>query len=105
MADTDIRRSTLVVAITGSFITPFMGSSVNVALPAIEKSLTIDAVRLSWVATVYLLAAGISLVPMGRLADIYGRKKILGFGFSFFAAGSLACALTPSFLFIALGKR
>ena len=104
MADTDIRRSTLVVAITGSFITPFMGSSVNVALPAIEKSLTIDAVRLSWVATVYLLAAGISLVPMGRLADIYGRKKILGFGFSFFAAGSLACALTPSFLFMILSR-
>jgi len=104
MTDTAIRKSTLVVAVTGSFITPFMGSSVNVALPAIEKSLGIDAVLLSWVATVYLLSAGVSLVPMGRLADIYGRKKILGLGFSFFAAGSLASALAPSFLFLILSR-
>ena len=102
--DAAIRRSTFVVAITGSFITPFMGSSVNVALPAIEKSLNIDAVLLSWVATVYLLAAGVSLVPMGRLADIVGRKKILGIGFSFFAAGSLGCALAPSFKLLIVSR-
>ena len=102
MSDATTRRSVLVVATTASFITPFMGSSVNIALPAIEKGLGINAVLLSWVATAYLLAAGVSLVPMGRLADIVGRKKILGIGFFFFAAGSLACALAPSFLFLIL---
>ena len=91
--DSTIRSATLVVAITGSFIVPFMGSSVNVILPAIEKNLHIDAVLLSWVATAYLLAAGITLVPMGRLADIIGRKKILGLGFSLFALGSLAVSM------------
>lgn len=96
MTDAAIRRSTLVVATTGSFITPFMGSSVNIALPAIEKSFNIDAVILSWIATAYLLAAGASLIPMGRLADIYGRKKILALGFCFFSAGSLLSALAPT---------
>ena len=95
--DSTIRSATLVVAITGSFIVPFMGSSVNVILPAIEKNLNIDAVLLSWVATAYLLAAGITLVPMGRLADIIGRKKILGLGFSLFALGSLAVSMVQSF--------
>jgi EmrB/QacA subfamily drug resistance transporter len=95
--DSSIRSATLVVAITGSFIVPFMGSSVNVILPAIEKNLNIDAVLLSWVATAYLLAAGITLVPMGRLADIIGRKKILGLGFSLFALGSLAVSMVQSF--------
>ncbi len=79
-----IQRSALSVATIGSFITPFMVSSVNVALPAIEegfKDQDVSAILLSWVATLYLLAAGVSLVPMGRLADIVGRKKILGFGF------------------------
>ena len=98
--DTRIRSATLLVAITGSFITPFMGSSVNVILPAIEKALDINAVLLSWVATAYLLAAGITLVPMGRLADIFGRKKILAIGFSLFAAGSLAVAVAPNFLLL-----
>jgi EmrB/QacA subfamily drug resistance transporter len=96
MTDASIRKSTLIVATTGSFITPFMGSSVNVALPSIEKSFNVDAVILSWIATAYLLAAGAALIPMGRLADIYGRKKILGLGFCLFSAGSLLSALTPT---------
>ena len=102
--DHQIRSATLLVAITGSFITPFMGSSVNVILPAIEKNLNINAVLLSWVATAYLLAAGITLVPMGRLADIFGRKKILAIGFSLFAVGSLAVSASPNFLSLILSR-
>ena len=80
---TSIQRAALSVSITSSFITPFKISSVNVAKPAIQDSFLdqgINAVLLSWIATSYLLAAGVSLVPMGRLADIKGRKKILGVG-------------------------
>lgn len=83
------RKSALVVAITGYFITPFMGSSINVALPAIAKTFHIDAVLLSWIPTAYLLAIGVTLVPMGRLSDIYGRKRIMTFGFSFFSIASV----------------
>ena len=102
--DSRIRSATLLVAITGSFITPFMGSSVNVILPAIEKALNINAVLLSWVATAYLLAAGITLVPMGRLADIIGRKKILAIGFSLFAVGSLSVSMASSFLMLIVSR-
>ena len=34
------------------------------------------AVSLSWVATAYILAAAVFMVPLGRLADIHGRKKV-----------------------------
>jgi MFS family permease len=98
-----IQRSALLVAAISSFITPFMISSVNVALPAIEKGFQgegINAVLLSWVATAYLLAAGVSLVPMGRLADIIGRKKIMGYGLALSAASSLCCALAPNVTFL-----
>lgn len=67
MTNAATRMSALVVATTGSFLTPFMGSSVNIALPAVEKSFNIDAVTLSWVATAYLLAASASLIPMVSL--------------------------------------
>jgi EmrB/QacA subfamily drug resistance transporter len=100
-----IQRSALTVATIGSFITPFMVSSVNVALPAIEEGFSdqgVSAVLLSWVATSYLLAAGVSLIPMGRLADIIGRKKILGYGFGIFALSSLICALAPNVIFLLL---
>ena len=90
------KKSALIVAAASSFVTPFMGSSINVALPAIEKNFHIDAVLLSWVATSYLLAIGVSLVPMGRLADIYGRKRILASGFACFTVASLLSALAWS---------
>ncbi len=91
-----VKRSALFIAVIGSFIIPFMGSAINVALPAIEDTFKIDAVLLSWIATAYLLAAGVSLLPSGRLADIKGRKKVLTCGFSCFAIASLCCALSPS---------
>ena len=91
-----IKKSVLIIAIIGSFIIPFMGSSINVALPDIGKTFKIDAVLLSWIATAYLLAAGVVLVPFGRLGDIYGRKKILAWGFAFFSISSLLSALSIS---------
>ena len=75
---------------------PFMISSVNVAMPDIQEGFLdqgIDAVLLSWLATSYLLAAGVSLVPAGRLADIVGRKKILAAGFGLFVISSFFCFL------------
>jgi EmrB/QacA subfamily drug resistance transporter len=56
----------------------------------------IDAVTLSWIATSYLLAAAIALVPLGRLADIYGRKKIYLYGIILFTIASLFCGLAAS---------
>lgn len=102
-----VQRSALAVSVFGSFITPFMISSVNIALPAIQESFRdsgMNAVLLSWVAMTYLLAAGVSLIPMGRLGDIRGRKKILGYGFGLFALGSLFCGLAPG-IYLLLGAR
>ena len=62
------KRATLLIAVLSSFLTPFMGSSINVALPSIARELHIDAVLLSWVATSFLIASAVLLVPMGRIA-------------------------------------
>jgi EmrB/QacA subfamily drug resistance transporter len=86
----------LLIATLTSFSTPFMGSSINVALPAIQKTFDMNAVLLSWVATSYLLSAAIFLVPFGRLADIHGRKKIFACGIVTFTLASLVCGLSTS---------
>ena len=96
MYDKSIRKSALVVAVLSSFVTPFMGSSVNIALPSIQREFRIDAVLLSWVATSYILAAAVCLVPFGRLADIYGRKRIFLYGIVLFTFASLAAASSLS---------
>ncbi len=81
---TSLERSALTVASVTSFMGPFMISSVNVALPAIQKEFAASAVALSWIATAYLLATAVFLVPTGRIADIYGRKRIFLLGLVLF---------------------
>ena len=96
MSDVGLRRAALTIATVTSFMTPFMGSSINIALPAIEADFKMDALVLTWVATSYLLAAAVSLVPFGRLADIYGRKRIFSFGIVIFTGASFLCAVAFS---------
>ncbi|MDY6881397.1 MAG: MFS transporter [Thermodesulfobacteriota bacterium] len=90
------KRTALIIATLNSFVTPFMGSSINIALPSIEKELHVDAVLLSWIATSYLLAVSVFLVPFGRFADIYGRKKIFASGVIVFTLASILCAVSTS---------
>ena len=90
------KKTVLLVVTMVSFLTPFMGSSVNIALPSIGKEFAMDAVLLSWVATSYLLATAVFLVPFGRIADIHGRKKIFTYGILLYTASSLLVAISTS---------
>jgi EmrB/QacA subfamily drug resistance transporter len=90
----------LLVTTLSSFLTPFMGSSVNVALPAIAKEFSMTALSLGWVATSFILAATITLLPLGRLADIYGRRKFYLYGALIFTVASSLCILSPSQFFL-----
>lgn len=90
------KRATLIAATLASFLTSFMGSATNVALPSIGHEFSMDAILLSWVATAYLLAAAVFLVPFGRLADIYGRKRIFTCGAAVFTIASVLVGLSIS---------
>lgn len=96
MADAVIKRTTLFIALLSAFLTPFMASSVNIALPAIGKEFGMGAVLLSWVPTSYILAAAMFLVPFGRLADIYGRKRTFSCGMWIFSLSSLLIVFSTS---------
>jgi EmrB/QacA subfamily drug resistance transporter len=91
-----MRTPALLVATLANFLTPFMGSSVNIALPAIGAEFAADAIELSWIPTSFLLAAAMVAVPFGRIADIYGMKRIFSYGIILFTVASLLSALSPS---------
>lgn len=92
------RSRTLILAtiIITSFINPFMGAAVNIALPAINEEFGMGAIAMSWVPMAFLLSSAVFLVPMGRLADIRGRKRIFLQGQVIITLASLLCALAPS---------
>ena len=71
-------------------------SKVNVGLPSIEKSLGADSTALQLIVAGYALAFGLSLVPSGRLGDLYSRKVMFIVGLSAFTLASVVCAIAPS---------
>lgn len=90
------KLTALVTTTLSSFLTASISSSINIALPSIGREFSMDAVLLSWVATSFLLSAAMFLVPMGRIADIYGRKKIFLYGVSIFTLGALLSAIATT---------
>jgi EmrB/QacA subfamily drug resistance transporter len=95
-ADAAGQRVALVAAATSGFLTPFMGSAVTIALPAIAAEFRLGAVSLGWVTSAFLLAAAALLLPFGRLADIVGRRRVFIAGLVVFTVATLLCAIAPS---------
>ncbi|MDD2486478.1 MAG: MFS transporter, partial [bacterium] len=57
------KRITLLVTTIGSFLAPFMGAAVNIALPKIGAEFSLDTVSLGWVAIIYILAGAMVIIP------------------------------------------
>ena len=83
----------LFIAALAGFLTPFDGSAVNIALPVMAAEFHLDAITLSWITTAYLLTSAVFLVPFGRIADIYGRKRIFLYGIAIFTGASLVMTM------------
>lgn len=98
------KQIVLFIAVLAGFITPFDGSAVNIALPSMAYEFHMDAIHLSWVSTAYLLSAAVFLVPFGKLADIYGRKKVFFYGITIFTIASL-CMMTAQSAFAIIAFR
>ncbi|WP_461482423.1 MFS transporter [Porticoccus sp.] len=75
-----LRRAAFAMVLLNALATPMMLSAVNVALPGIARELTIHAVLLSWVPLGYLMASAMFVLVFGRLADMFGRKRIFLLG-------------------------
>lgn len=90
------KRVVLIMASAASFFVPFMTSASTLALPAIAHQFSLNSVMLSWIATSFILAFAMFLIPFSRAADIYGRKKVFLIGLIIFTVATLACGLSVS---------
>lgn len=85
----------LLLALT-MFLVVLDSAIINLALPAIKTALDFDASSLQWVLTAYILTFGGFLMLGGRLADLYGRRRILVLGMSGFVLTSLLIGFSTS---------
>ncbi len=89
-----LQKKTLTMVLVNAFTTPLMLSAVNVALPSIATDLSMSAVMLSWVPMAYLMASAMFVLMFGRLADMFGRKRIFLVGTTCVIITSIIAALS-----------
>jgi len=93
----DSRRWWALAAVSlATFMTYLDNNIVNVAIPTIQHSLHLSVSGLEWVVSSYLLTVAGLLLAGGRLADVYGRRRIFLGGLALFTLSSLAAGLASS---------
>lgn len=80
----------------GTFIGYLDSSIVNIALPTLTRYFQTDLSVIKWVVTSYLLMITGLVIIFGRLADMYGRKRLYIFGFIVFIVSSALCGAAPT---------
>jgi EmrB/QacA subfamily drug resistance transporter len=94
---------TLLAMALAAGIGNFPTSALPVALPALHDQLNASTSELQWAITAYTLAMSAFVIASGRLADIYGRKRLLLAGSALFVAGSAVAAIAQSALAVIAG--
>jgi len=84
----------LVVAVT-SFMGTFLVSAVNIALPTIERDLSLNAIELSWVITAFILAMALFMLPSGSWGDRTDNRRLFKLGLILFTLSSAICYVAP----------
>ena len=87
---------TLVAVSLATFMTYLDNNVTNVAIPTIQRSLHLSIAGLEWVVSSYILVFAGLLLAGGRLADLYGRRRVFLIGLSVFTLASLGAGLAGS---------
>src|SRR4030042_3861334 len=88
----------------GVYMSTLDASVVNLSLPTIIQSLNTNLKMVAWVVTAYLIVITGCLLLIGRLADLWGQRRVYLFGFLIFTVGSALCGFSPTIHFL-IGSR
>ena len=90
------RSYVLITGILASAMAFIDSTALNVALPAIQRSLDLTATQLLWIVNIYTLFLASLILLGGSLGDIYGKKKVFLYGIVSFTIFSVVCGLAPN---------
>lgn len=93
MSRISLTTTALIAVCAGYLIAPMGMAAVNVAIPALAQDLQANAMKVSWLPTLYILANVALMLPFGKLADNYGRKHIYALGLALNALSAFFCAI------------
>ena len=94
----------LLASISAASMAFVMSSSLNVALPAIQRELGARGADLIWIPNAYVLVQASLIVVTGSLGDHFGRNRVCIAGIALFGAASIVCGFAPSTAWLILGR-
>jgi EmrB/QacA subfamily drug resistance transporter len=77
---------------------------VNIALPSIMNNFKVSLSAIEWIMNVYVLMFAALLLTMGKLGDIFGRKRLFLIGLGVFTVASLGCSLSPNLAVLLISR-
>ena len=88
----------------GAFVSLFNQTVMAPALPALMREFEVTAGTAQWVTTIYMLISGIMVPISGYFMDKYPTRKLFFLSMGLFVAGTVLCALCPSYWFLIAGR-
>lgn len=92
------------IGFIGILMAAFLGvidsTIVNIALPSITDYFKVNLNDTSWISTIYALALAVFMITASKLADQFGRKKLMIIGLLIFGVSSALCTFSSSLLFL-----
>lgn len=98
------RRSVIIILGLISLLTGLSGSSINLALPEIAKSLDVSSSNATWVVLIGLITSSLFLVMFGRMGDLVSKNTVFLYGSLVFVIGSGVAGLAPTFFWLLTGR-
>lgn len=96
MSKLPVTSIALLIVCAGYLIAPLGMAAVNVAIPALAEDLQANAIKVGWLPTLYILSNVAFMLPLGKLADNYGRKRIFVAGLALNALAAGMCAIATN---------
>ncbi len=104
LAEENRKWWTLAAVAFALFMIMLDNTVVNVALPSIRRDLDTSLSSLEWIVSGYALSFAVLMLTGGKLADMFGRRRIFVIGLLVFALASLACGLATGAAFLIVAR-
>lgn len=88
----------------GTFLSSLNTSITNTVLPVIQRAMHLTLSQSEWIVLVYLLVLTLFLLPVGRLSDVWGYRRIFLLGFALFTCASVLCGLSGNYISLLWGR-
>ena len=98
------RWSILAAVLSVLIMAPLDASATNIIMPILQREFHLSLTHVAWVALIFLLVLATLILPMGRLGDLFGFRRLYLGGAMLFIIASVCCGLAPAFGWLLAGR-